>query len=61
MNNNKPIRQDTSLLATIFWHYFQRRPESNEEYMLLLENLKDMGIFLVDIYNETIKIRDNKK
>lgn len=61
LKNNVPIREDRSLPATIFWHYFQRRPQDEKEYELLLEKLKDAGIFLVDIMDEPIRIRGNKE
>lgn len=57
MNNNRPIRTDQSLPATIFYHYFQTRPETEEEYVQLLLRLKGMGIFLMDISDEPIRIR----
>ncbi len=61
MSNNTSIEQDRSLPATIFHHYFLQRPKSQEEYTALLAGLKDAGIFLVDILDEPLKIRDNKE
>ena len=58
MSNQTAVEADTSLPATIFNHYFQRRPATVEEYVNLLNKLKDMGIFLMDIVDEPIKIRD---
>lgn len=58
MSNNRPIRYDKSLPATIFYHYFQTRPETEEEYVQLLLKLQEMGIFLIDICDEPIRIRD---
>jgi len=51
------IEDDTSLPATIFNHYFGRRPNNPEEYKHFLECLKERGIFLIDIINEPIEIR----
>ena len=51
------IEDDTSLPATIFNHYFGRRPEDPQEYEQFLKCLKERGIFLVDILNKPIVIR----
>jgi hypothetical protein len=65
MSNKRPIESDTSLPATIFHHYFQKRPETEKEYIQLLKQLKGRGIFLMDILDEPIRIREkdgiNKK
>lgn len=61
MSNNRSIRDDRSLPATIFYHYFQKRPETKEEYIDLLFKLQNKGIFLIDIYNKPLKVRGNKK
>ena len=58
MSNQIAIEADRSLPATIFNHYFQRRPETVQEYVNLLNRLKEMGVFLMDIVDEPIKIRD---
>ena len=55
--NRGTIRDDRSLPATIFCHYFPRRPEGETEYMQFLDRLKKMGVFLVDIYDKPIKVR----
>ena len=60
MSNKRPIKDDRSLPATIFYHYFKERPETVERYIELLNKLKDMGIFLVDIIDEPIRISDRK-
>jgi len=60
MSNQIAIEADRSLPATIFNHYFQRRPETIQEYVNLLNRLKDMGIFLMDIVDMPIRIRDRK-
>jgi hypothetical protein len=51
------IEDDTSLPATIFNHYFGRRPKDPQEYEQFLECLKEKGIFLIDIINEPLEIR----
>ena len=58
MSNIKPIRQDRSLPATIFYHYFQTRPETEVEYVRLLQKLKDKEVFLIDISDEPLRIRE---
>ncbi len=60
MSNKRPIKNDRSLPATIFCHYFRERPERVERYIELLNKLKDRGIFLMDIVDEPIKISDRK-
>src|SRR3974377_1408350 len=59
MTNNLPIEKDTSLPATIFHHYFKKRPKTEDEYKALLMELKKLGIFLIDICDEPLRIRDN--
>ncbi|WP_420580202.1 hypothetical protein [Reichenbachiella sp.] len=54
------LENDTSLPATIFGHYFGRKPDDQEEYVTYLESLKEMGIFLIDIVERAIQIRDRK-
>jgi len=61
MSENREIELDASLPATIFYHYFKKRPASIEEYTSMLENLKEMGIFLVDLIDDPIQIRGNKQ
>ena len=58
MSNKRPIKDDRSLPATIFYHYFKERPETVERYIELLNKLKDRGIFLMDIVDDPIKISD---
>jgi len=60
MSKKIPIENDRSLPATIFHHYFQKRPQRKEEYIDLLNNLKLLGIFLIDIVDMPIRIRDRK-
>jgi hypothetical protein len=57
LKNNTSIRNDRSLPATIFCHYFGKRPEGGKEYIQFLNQLKNMGVFLVDIHDEPIKVR----
>ena len=57
MSDTRPIKTDTSLPATIFYHYFQRRPTTEDEYKFLLLQLQQAGIFLIDICDEPIKVR----
>jgi hypothetical protein len=55
------IENDTSLPATIFNHYFGKRPIDKAEYIFFLNILKENNIFLIDILNEPIKIRERYK
>lgn len=50
------IRETVSLPATIFFHYFKALPANKAEYLDFLEKLKSMGVFLVDIYDDPIKV-----
>lgn len=59
MDLSKLIEQDTSLPATIFNHYFRKRPETVKKYIEFLRALQIKGIFLMDIVDEPIKVRDN--
>ncbi|MGQ9570134.1 MAG: hypothetical protein ACUVUQ_04685 [Thermodesulfovibrionales bacterium] len=61
LSNKRPVRNDRSLPATIFYHYFQRRPETEAEYVDLLFKLQNKGIFLIDICDEPLRVRGNKK
>jgi len=61
ISNNRTIENDTSLPSTIFNHYFDRRPETIEEYKEFLKMLTQQNIFLIDILDEPIKIRGNKE
>lgn len=51
------IENDTSLPATIFNHYFGRRPNDTNEYKQFLKCLQERGIFLIDIINENLVIK----
>ena len=55
----KPIEQDSTLPATIFNHYFGVRPQSDEEYVVFLRTLRDNGVFLVDICDEPVRVRQS--
>jgi len=61
LSSKLSIEDDASLPATIFHHYFQNRPASIGEYELDLRRLKDMGIFIVDIYDEPIEVRRQRE
>ena len=58
MNPDRDIKNYSSLPATIFYHYFETIPSNIDEYENLLFKLKNKGIFLIDIINEPLKIRD---
>jgi hypothetical protein len=58
MITTRPIESDTSLPATIFHHYFATRPVNVTEYEALLGRLCDMGIFLIDICDQPIRVRN---
>jgi hypothetical protein len=53
------IENDKSLPATIFHHYFGTRPRTEHEYTDFLLALRDRGVFLVDICDEPIKVRNS--
>ena len=57
MSNTVPIEKDRSLPATIFHHYFRERPKTKDRYVDFLLQLKEKGIFLIDICNEPVKVR----
>lgn len=57
--STKSIRDNRSLPATIFYHYFQRLPSDEGQYSELLLELKRRGVFLVDILDEPVKVRDS--
>lgn len=52
-----PIKNDRTLPATIFNHYFATRPKTLEEYIGFLKALQVNGIFLIDICQEPITVR----
>lgn len=56
---DKPIEDDRSLPATIFNHYFKKRPKDKEEYRCLLQELQSLGVFLIDIYEKPLKVRNS--
>ena len=58
MNPKRDIRGYRSLPATIFYHYFRTIPSTVEEYESLLIKLKERNIFLIDILDKPLKIRD---
>jgi len=58
---SKKIEDDRSLPATIFNHYFNKRPQDSDEYKKYLDCLRNNGVFLIDMINEPLKIRDDKE
>ena len=44
-NNNRLVRDDRTLPATVFNHYFGRRPNDGKEYRAFLFRLKKGGYF----------------
>ncbi|MEW6003341.1 MAG: hypothetical protein AB1638_11960 [Nitrospirota bacterium] len=61
MSDKIPIQKDRNLPATIFNHYFKKRPTSIDEYVNFLLRLQAKGIFLIDICDEPINARGNPK
>ncbi len=53
------IRENRSLPATIFYRYFKRLPSDTGEYESMLSALKDRGVFLIDICDEPIRVRNH--
>jgi hypothetical protein len=58
-------RDDPSLPATIFYHYFTWLPDRKHkldeyDYEALLLRLKWSGVFLIDICDEPIRVRNSK-
>src|SRR5258708_2835038 len=53
------IRANRSLPATVFHRYFKKLPRDSAEYAQMFSALKKMGVFLIDICDEPIKVRDN--
>ena len=58
---SKSIEDDRSLPSTIFYHYFKKRPKDELEYEKMLNNLKNLGIYLIDIFDKPIKVQDRNK
>lgn len=61
MPNTKIINKDNSMPATVFNHYFGRRPNDKAEYEYFLRQLQSNGIFLIDIVDRNLKIRDRSQ
>ena len=55
------VEEDASLPATIFNHYFNRRPNDAIEYEDFLKQLKQRGIFLIDMFEAPIEVRGNRE
>lgn len=51
------IELNRSLPATIFHHYFARLPADPAEYTAMLEDLTALGVFLVDLCDEPVRVR----
>lgn len=58
MNLKLSIKKDSSLPATIFYHFFKKRPRTEKEYFLFLKKLKQKGVYLIDIIDKPIRVRD---
>ncbi len=59
MRVKKEIEKDSNLPATIFNHYFGKRPENDVDYILFLRELQRNGIFLIDICDEPLRVRNS--
>jgi hypothetical protein len=57
LRNKRPVRDDSALPATIFSHYFSKRPDNKKEYICFLKELQEKGIFLIDICDDPVKVR----
>jgi hypothetical protein len=57
MSLAKSVRDDRNLAATIFNHYFGKRPENEHEYIDYLQQLQAKGVFLIDLCDDPIKVR----
>ncbi|NPA68881.1 MAG: hypothetical protein GXO50_09770 [Chlorobi bacterium] len=58
MNPGRNIENYSSLPATVFYHYFKSIPGTKKEYLQYLDKLKEKGVFLTDIIDKPLKIRD---
>jgi hypothetical protein len=56
---NVLVEKDASLPATIFNHYLKSRPNDATEYETFLQQLKQSGIFLIDMFEAPIEVREN--
>jgi hypothetical protein len=61
MNPNRDINVYSCLPATIFYHYYKTIPSSIIEYEKLLRKLQKDGIFLMDICDLPLRIRDKNQ
>ncbi len=59
MNPASSIENQRNLAATVFWHYFHEIPGTRKDYERLLKKLKKRRIFLVDICDEPIRVRNS--
>lgn len=61
MNPQRNPATYVSLPATIFNHYFKQIPGTIEKYEELLTRLKEENIFLIDLLDLPLKIRDRSQ
>ncbi len=54
------LENDYSLPATIFGHYFGKKPTDIDEYEKMLRVLQSNNIFLIDIHDEPIQVATRK-
>ena len=59
MNPEVSSERQANLPGTVFGHYFRSIPAREEEYANLLTRLKKRGVFLIDICDEPIKVRNS--
>ena len=45
-----------SLPGTVFIHYFNKLPKNKSEYITMLKELQNMGIWFTDIINEPLQV-----
>lgn len=57
--DDKSIENDDSLPAAIFSHYFQKQPKDTVEYEAYLQQLKQQGIFYIDLLEAPIDLSCN--
>jgi len=58
VSTGRTVEEDNSLPASIFHHHFQTRPPTVEDYHNFLLELSHMGVFLLDICDDPIRVRD---
>jgi len=60
MSPSRKIEDYRTLPATIFYHYFREIPPTAGRYEELLQELERRNIFLIDILDEPLRIRDRR-